>query len=61
MDRFFESGGTNPVLEEIIDAVKIMSKNKVGALIVFAKNAAMSDVISPGVQLQADVTKDLLL
>lgn len=61
LDRLFETGGSNPVLDEVIEAVKIMSKERIGALIVFAGNSNLQDVITDGVKINADVTKDLLL
>jgi diadenylate cyclase len=61
LDKFFDTGGSNPVLDEVIEALKTMSKEKIGALIVFAGNSNLQDIINPGVQIQADVSKDLLL
>lgn len=61
IDRFFDSEGSHPVLDEVIEATKIMSKEKIGALIVFARTANLQDVINAGTQINAEVSKDLLL
>lgn len=61
IDRLFNTENSYPVFDEVIEAVKIMAKEKTGALIVFARNASLQDVINPGTLIQADVSKDLLL
>lgn len=49
------------VIDEVIDAVKVMTKSKTGALIVFARGASMQDLIDRGIELNADVTSQLIL
>lgn len=61
IDRLFNTDNSYPVFDEVIEAVKIMAKEKTGALIVFARNASLQDVINQGTLIQADVSKDLLL
>ncbi|HLR76222.1 MAG TPA: DNA integrity scanning protein DisA nucleotide-binding domain protein, partial [Balneolaceae bacterium] len=43
-----------------IDAVRTMSKNKTGALIVFAHTSTLGDLIDVGVKLDAKVNSSLL-
>lgn len=61
IDRLFNTDNSYPVFDEVIEAVKVMAKEKTGALIVFARNASLQDVINQGTLIQADVSKDLLL
>jgi uncharacterized protein (TIGR00159 family) len=48
-------------LDEIVKACATMSLKRIGALVVFARENMMPNVIEGGVQLNADVTDDLLL
>ncbi|GAB1409727.1 diadenylate cyclase CdaA [Desulfovibrionales bacterium] len=49
------------VLNELILALLQMAKTKTGALIVLERNIPLSDVVSGGIELQANFSKDLLL
>lgn len=49
------------VLNELILALLQMAKAKTGALIVLERNIPLNDVISGGIELQANFSKDLLL
>jgi uncharacterized protein (TIGR00159 family) len=50
------------VIDEIVDAVKELSQNRVGALMIMETNGPIDerDVSVPGVQLNAEVSKELL-
>lgn len=52
----------NTVIDEIVDAVKELSQNRTGALILIETFNTLEERIflSPGVQLNAEVTKELL-
>lgn len=60
-DKFFARKESGSVVEEVIEAVKQMSKNKTGALIVFAKSATLHDLVDAGIKLDAKVSSKLLL
>jgi len=61
LDRFFSTKNEEGILDEIIDAVKEMSKTKTGALIVFARSSTLQDMVDAGVQLDAKVNNHLLV
>ncbi|MBP7344743.1 MAG: diadenylate cyclase CdaA [Clostridia bacterium] len=48
------------VVEEIVKACKNMSEQYIGALIVIEKSTKIGEFINTGVQMNADVTKELL-
>jgi len=48
-------------LEELVDAVKTLSSKKTGALIAIEREVETGDVISGGVELGGEVSKELLL
>ncbi len=64
--HFFTSSGndetikTTAVVEEIVKACKNMSEQYIGALIVIEKETKIGEFINTGVQMNADVTKELL-
>lgn len=60
-DRFFARKESESVIEEVIEAVKSMSRVKTGALIVFAKSSTLHDQVHPGIKLDAKVTSKLLM
>lgn len=49
------------VIKEVIEAVKYLSKSRIGALIVFQKEMSASTYFDVGTKLNADVTTELLL
>lgn len=49
------------VLEDLILALVQMAKNKTGALVIIERNISLSDVVSGGIELHANFSKDLLL
>lgn len=59
-DKFFAQKESDSVIDEVIDAVKIMAREKTGALIVFAKTATMHDLVDAGIKLDAKVSGKLL-
>lgn len=48
-------------LNAIVEACEQMSKNKVGALIVFELDAPLKDIIATGIKIDAIITKQLLI
>jgi len=48
------------VIEEVIKATTSLSHEKIGALIVFERDAALDEFIEPGTPLDATVSKELL-
>lgn len=60
-DRFFSKSGSTEVIDEVIQAVKTLSRTKTGALIVFSKRSTLNDLIEVGVKIDAVVTSQLLL
>lgn len=61
LDRFFSKNNQDDVIEEVIDAVKIMSKNKTGALMVFARTSSLQDLVDAGVKIDSSVKSELLV
>ncbi|MDD3436680.1 MAG: diadenylate cyclase CdaA [Candidatus Gastranaerophilales bacterium] len=49
------------VVKEVIEAVKYLSKSRIGALIVFQKEISASSYFDVGTKLNADVTTELIL
>lgn len=66
LQLFKSTGRTNSqpdsVVDEIVDAVKDLSQNRTGALILLETNGSLEeeDFVSPGVKLNAEVSKELL-
>lgn len=60
-DRFFARKESESVIEEVIEAVKTMSRNKTGALIVFGKSSTLHDLVDVGIKLDARVSSKLLI
>lgn len=61
LHRFFDRGGSYSVIDEVIEAVKLLSRSKTGALIVFSKGTALNDLVDKGVKIDADVSSELIL
>lgn len=49
------------VIQEIIQATKLLSKNKVGALIVLVRHTGLRDYIETGVEVNAKVSSEMIL
>ena len=61
LDRIFGTSQSDEVVNEVIEAVKLMARTKTGALIVFAKTSTLQDLIDSGVSLDAKVNAQLLI
>lgn len=48
------------MFEEVIKATTALAQKRIGALIVFERDASLGEFIEPGVELDASVQKDLL-
>ncbi len=60
IDRFFKTNESSTVIDEVISAVKNMSRVKTGALIVFARSSALQDLVDAGQKVDAVVSSALL-
>ena len=49
------------ILEEVVRACQELARKRIGALVVFEREIVLEDQIQTGVQLDASVSKDLLL
>jgi len=58
--KFFLKVEESPVIDEIVDAVKKMSEDKIGALILIQKSIGLKDIIDTGVRIDAQVNSSLL-
>ncbi|MEM9190637.1 MAG: diadenylate cyclase CdaA [Myxococcota bacterium] len=56
----FGSARETHVLEEVVKACTNLAQKRVGALIVFERDAALDEFIEPGTELDAAVSKELL-
>lgn len=61
IQRLFQRRNQSQVAEEIVIAVKGMSQDKTGALIVFVRNTSLDAFIETGTTLQAQMNADLLM
>ncbi|MEX0680784.1 MAG: diadenylate cyclase CdaA [Balneolales bacterium] len=59
--KFFDRGGSVSVIEEVIEAVKSLSRSKTGALIVFAKEATLHDLVDLGVEINSKISSELIM
>jgi diadenylate cyclase len=60
-DKLFARRESVSVVDEVVEAVKQMSRTRTGALIVFAKSATLHDLVDVGIKLDAKVTSKLLM
>lgn len=58
--KFFLKVEESPIIDEVIDAVKKLSEEKIGALIVLQKNIGLKDIIETGVIIDAQISSTLL-
>ncbi|MBA7557245.1 Cyclic di-AMP synthase CdaA [subsurface metagenome] len=58
--KFFLKVEESATIEEIIDAVKKMSEDKIGALILIQRSIGLKDIIDTGVRIDAQVNSSLL-
>lgn len=61
LDRFFARSSSSEMIDEVIDAVKTLTKERIGALIVFARTSSLQDVIDGGVAIDAKIKSPLLV
>ena len=65
--RFFRAGGlmddeeAQSTIREIRSAVKILSANKIGALLVIERNMGLNDISATGIQIDGLITSDFLM
>ncbi|QXD16507.1 diadenylate cyclase CdaA [Rhodocaloribacter litoris] len=59
--RFVRSPAQEAMIGEVVAAVAEMSKRRIGALIAFERTTGLRNYIETGAELQAKVTKDLLI
>lgn len=52
--------GATHVIEEVVKAATALAQKRIGALIVFERDASLEDRIEPGTPLDAELTKELL-
>ncbi|MBE6020183.1 MAG: diadenylate cyclase CdaA [Firmicutes bacterium] len=52
---------TDTITENIMNALKYFSRNKVGALIILERETVLGDIIESGTALNADITKEILM
>lgn len=58
---FMEEKEKEELIEEVIKAVEVFAKNKIGALIVIERETGLSDYVETGVKLEARVSKEILV
>ena len=64
--RFFRAGSlmddeAQSTIREIRSAVKILSANKIGALLVIERNMGLNDISATGIQIDGLITSDFLM
>jgi diadenylate cyclase len=57
----FKSGHIDRIISGIVEACEVMAKEKTGALIVFQHQTPLKEYVDTGVELDAKVSKELLL
>ncbi|OGC41662.1 TIGR00159 family protein [candidate division WOR-3 bacterium RBG_13_43_14] len=58
--KFFLRVEEPPIIDEIVDAVKKMSEDRIGALILIQKRIGLKDIIDTGVMLNAQINSSLI-
>ena len=61
LDRFFTRSSSDEMIDEVIKATKILSRDKIGALIVFARTTSLQDMIDGGVGIDSKIKSELLI
>ena len=59
-DKFIDKSGVANVIDLIVAACVSMSKNKVGAIIIFERKTKLADIVATGVKINADVSEELI-
>lgn len=60
-DSLFNRGERVSVVDEVIEAVKTLARNKTGALLVFTPTGKLNNMIQEGIHIDATVTSKLLV
>jgi len=58
--KFFLKVEESPIIKEIVDAVRKMAEEKIGALILIQKGIGLKDIIETGVRIDAQVNSSLI-
>lgn len=60
--RFFRQSGLRKarIVEELLDAIQYLSRNKIGALIAVERQVGLQGIVELGTRLDAEVSKELL-
>lgn len=61
LDRFFTRSNSDEMIDEVVDAVKVLAKEKIGALVVFAGSSSLQDIVDVGVSIDAKIKSQLLV
>lgn len=59
--RFISDRGKSRTISELVEAVRILQVNEIGALIVFQKETGLNEYIEQATELNAKLTSELLL
>ncbi len=51
---------TTHVIEEVVKAATALAQKRIGALVVFERDASLDDLVEPGTLLDAELSKELL-
>lgn len=52
---------TEEVIKETVEACQVMSKSRIGALIVFERKEKLGEIIGTGIDINADVSSELIV
>ena len=52
---------TEEVIKETVEACQVMSKSRIGALIVFERKEKLGEIIETGIDINADVSSELIV
>src|SRR5690625_7842548 len=58
-DRFVGKAGSDSMINEVIEAVRALSRTKTGALIVFARSSSLQDLVDVGVRVDGRDNSEL--
>jgi diadenylate cyclase len=60
-DSIFGKGSFSKIIDEVMLAVSILAKQKIGALIIIQRQTGLREYIEKGTPVEANVSKDILL
>ena len=58
--RMVSEADRSSVIDNVVEAAEVMSKNSIGALIVFERSTGLDDYIDTGIRIEGLVSKELL-